>query len=219
MKSNLLGFWASVLALLFGLGYSVAQLLSWLGVIPHPQDLFWLFLPSLFLAPAFLVVMICLHYRASEEKKTWTLAALSFAIIYCGFATLNYFTQLTVVVPKLIKGDIDENNVLAFKQGSFMFAVDCLGYFFMSLSTSFAAFAFYDNNKKLYWWMLVNGALIVIFIPAYFNPFFYFIGSVWAVTFTVAMMYAARFFRERAGIRLRLVYEDEQTIAPETSDA
>jgi len=197
MNVNRTGFWSAILSLTFAIGYAVAQLLSWINILQHPHELFWLFLPSLFLAPAFLVLMICLHYTVADHAKIWTAIAISFGVIYCAFATVNYFTQLTVVVPALEKGEISESYPLIFKQGAFMFAIDCLGYFFMSLSTLFAAFAFREKYKSLYTWMLINGVLILIFIAAYFNPFFYFIGSVWIVTFALSMIYAAKLFHSQ----------------------
>ncbi|BAU53408.1 hypothetical protein [Mucilaginibacter gotjawali] len=198
MNINRLGFWSAILSLIFAMGYAVAQLLSWLNILQHPHELFWLFLPSLFLAPAFMVLIACLHYAANGHEKIWTAIAISFGVIYCAFATMNYFTQLTVIVPALIRREINETYPLAFKHGSFMFAIDCLGYFFMSLSSLFAAFAFRKKYKNLYTWMLINGLLILIFIAAYFNPFFYFIGSVWIVTFSLSMIYAARLFHNNS---------------------
>lgn len=192
-----MGFWAAISSAIFGLGYCIAQLLSWVNILPHPHELFWVFLPSLFLAPAFLITMVCLHYEAPAAGRIWTALGLTFSVIYCTFATLNYFTQLTVVVPAQIRGTIDESYVLIFKQGSFLFAMDCLGYFFMSFSSLASAMAFRKTDKRLYRWLFWNGLLVVIFIAAYFNPLFYFIGSPWMITFTLAMIYAARFFKNR----------------------
>jgi hypothetical protein len=141
------GFWSAILSLVFAIGYSVPQILSAIKIIPHPQDLFWLFLPSLFLAPSFLLTMLCLHYSADNDLKIWTAIAWSFAILYCICATIVYFTQLTVVLPSELKGEIDKNNVLIFESRTFLMAVDCLGYFFMSFSTFFAALAFKKVNK------------------------------------------------------------------------
>lgn len=198
---KVIGFRAAIISFIFAAGYDIAQLLTWLHVLQHPHELFWLFLPSLFLAPAFLIVITCLHFTASDQEKIWTAIGLCFSVVYCAFATTNYFTQLTVVVPALVNGEINETYPLAFKQGSFMFAIDCLGYFFMSLSTLFAAFAFRETDKSLYQWMLWNGLLIFIFIAAYFDPFFYFIGSVWAITFSFVMIKAAKRFRRKTIIQ------------------
>ena len=192
---NKIGYWAAILSILFGLGYVLAQLLSWVKIISYPNDLFWLFLPSLFLGPAFLVTMICLHYRAPLQVKIWSSIGTAFSIIYCTMATLTYFTQLGSIVPGLLSGEINETHPLIFKPRSFTMSIDCLGYFFMSLSTLFTAFAFRETEKKLYGWMLFNGLLIFLFIPAYFNPFLYYIGSVWAVSFSMCMIYTAKFMR------------------------
>lgn len=197
MKSpvNIIGYASAVLSFNFAIGYCIAQLLSTFSVLPHPHDLFWLFLPSLFLAPAYLVTTVCLHFITGHSLKVWTAIGISFAIVYCAFAALVYFTQLTVVVPDLLNGKIDESHVLAFKSRSFLMAVDCLGYFFMSLSSFFIAFAFQATHKAFYWWMLANGLLIFILIPAFFNPFFYYIGAAWMITFPAAMLSAMKIFR------------------------
>jgi hypothetical protein len=198
MKSpvNTIGYWSSVLALVFAIGYCIPQLLSSFNVLSHPSDLFWLFLPSLFLAPSFLVAVICLHYSIPPDERIWTTIGIAFAIVYCAFATLVYFTQLTVVIPDLLNSKIDETHVLAFKSRSFLMAVDCLGYFFMSLTTLFSAFAFRAEQKNFYRWMLANGLLVIIFIPAFFVPFFYYIGAIWMITFPVSMILAAKHFRK-----------------------
>ena len=193
---RIIGFWSAALSCLFAIGYSIPQLLSSFQILQHPHDLFWLFLPSLFLAPAFLVTTISLHYTASEEYRIYTAIGIAFAIVYCSFATLVYFTQLTVVIPPLLRGEIDKTHVLAFKSRSFLMAIDCIGYFFMSLSTLSIAFAFRTSGKTLFKWMLANGVLIVIFIPAFFVPFFYYIGAIWILTFPAAMISAAKIFRK-----------------------
>ncbi|XZF14604.1 hypothetical protein ACTHGU_00555 [Chitinophagaceae bacterium MMS25-I14] len=190
------GIWASLLAILFSTGYSVAQLLSTSGLLSPPHDLFWLFLPSLFLAPSFLVTIICLHFIVRDDQKLWTFTGVAFAILYTALVSPVYFTELTVVVPDQLKGIINEKQVLLFDRRTFLMAVDCLGYFYMSLSTFFASIAFRHDikNKWLYRSMLYNGLLIPILILAYFFPFFYCIGAVWMITFPLAMINAAKLF-------------------------
>ncbi|MBS1527364.1 MAG: hypothetical protein JST19_17050 [Bacteroidetes bacterium] len=188
-----LGYCSAALALFFALAYSVAQLMSTFELIPHPQDLFWLFLPSLFLAPAFLLTMISLHYTADESVKIWTMIGYSFAALYTICACIVYFSQLTVVLPKELNGEVDERYVLIFEPKTFLMAVDCLGYFFMSLSTLFAAFAFREY-KWLYRGMLWNGALLPVLILAFFYPVFYYVGALWMLTFPLAMINAMKYF-------------------------
>jgi hypothetical protein len=37
---------------------------------------------TLFLAPAFLITMICLHYSVSQDLKIWTAIGWSFAVLH-----------------------------------------------------------------------------------------------------------------------------------------
>jgi len=191
-----IGYWSAILSTVFAIGYAVPQIFSTLKLIPHPQDLIWLFVPSLFLAPVFLISMICLHYSSGENLKIWTALGVAFALLYAGDISLVYFSQLTVVIPQLLRSEITEMHVLAFRSKSFLMAVDCLGYFFMSLSTFFTAFAF-ANNKWLFRGLLYNGLLLPVLILAFFYPFFYYVGALWMITFPVAMLNTAGLFRKK----------------------
>jgi hypothetical protein len=192
-----IGYWSAWSATFFACGYSVAQLFSTAGILPHPKDLFWLFLPSLFLAPAFLLTMVCLDYVVNAEQKIWTAIGITFATVYTVCICIVYFSQLTVVIPSLLQGAIDETHLLAFVRKSFLMAVDCLGYFFMSMSMLFAAFAFrHDESKKwLYRGLSWTGLLLPILILAFFFPFYYYLGGLWMILFPLAMINAARLFR------------------------
>ena len=208
LSINKVGFATAVLSLIFAVGYSIPQILSAAQIIPHPQDLFWLFLPSLFLAPSFLIAIVCLHYVASASLKIWTNIGVAFAVIYCADVTMVYFTQLAVILPSQLKGQLDKKNILLFDKATFLMAVDCLGYFFMSLSTFFCAFAF-RKTTWLYRGLLWNGALMPVFVLAFFYPAFYYIGALWMITFPFAMINAAGFFvnDSRSKMKFRLEYE------------
>src|SRR4030095_7807243 len=97
-KLNSMGWWSAIISASLGIIYSVFQVFSSLQLIPHPQDLYWLFAPSLPLAPAFLVAMTCLHYYVDNKVKLFTAISVAFAILYCADVSLVYFTQLTVVL-------------------------------------------------------------------------------------------------------------------------
>ena len=198
IKLKQIGIWSSILSLIFAIAYCVPQLLTEAKLISHPQDLYWLFSPSLLLAPSFLVVMICLHYKASISKKLFTAIGVAFAILYCADVTLVYFSQLTVVIPAQLKNTVNEKQVLLFDRRTFLMAIDCLGYFFMSLSTLFAAFAFQSENKWLYRSLLYNGLLLPVLVLAFFYPVFYYVGALWMITFPLAMINAAALFNHKS---------------------
>ena len=164
--------------------------------------------------------MISLHYAAEASLRIWTATGVAFGLLYCADVSMVYFTQLAVVVPAQLSGQINEKEVLLFDRRTFLMAVDCLGYFFMSLSTFFAAFAF-RKNKWLYRGLLWNGALMPILVLAFFYPVFYYVGAVWMITFPLAMINAAKFFKNDSQTKFKtsLEYETKYRMAPDSSNA
>ena len=192
---NKIGRPAAVLAAVFALTYSLFAILSLLNLIPHPYELFWQFLPSLLLAFAFVITVVCLHYIVAEENKIYTAIGSAFAIIYCTCASIVYFIQLAVVVPQLLQHKIDDNHLLAFADKSFMVAIDCIGYGVMSLSTFFSAFAFKDAKSRwLYRSLLFSGILIPFVVGSFFIPALMAVGALWMIAMPMAMINAAAWF-------------------------
>lgn len=190
---------AASLAALFAIIYSVVALLSLLRLIPPPFNLFWQFLPSLLLSFCFVVTIVCLHHSVAEEDKIFTAIASAFAVIYATCVTIVYFTEMAVVFPAQLQHKIDDRYILAFGEGSFMVAVDCIGYGIMSVATLFASFAFKGDSryKWLYRSLLYNGLLTPFVIAAFFIPDFLTIGALWMVTLPMAMINAAKLFRRK----------------------
>jgi len=209
-NAKMTGKTAAVLSAAFAIVYSVFAVLSVFKLIPHPYELFWQFLPSLLLAFAFVVTIICLHYSVAEELKVFTAIASAFAVLYCACVTIVYFTQIAVVIPKFLQHNINESYVLAFSGNSFMVAVDCIGYALMSVSTFFAAFAFKNDykNRWLYRSLLCNGLLTPVIILAFFIPAFIFVGALWIITLPTAMINAARRF---GGNSVKKIMQKDET--------
>lgn len=216
-----IGRLAALLAVLFAIIYSVFALLSLFKLIPHPFDLFWQFLPSLLLAFAFVVTIVCLHYSVAEEYKIYTAIASAFAVLYAACVTIVYFTQMAVVFPAQLQHKIDDTYILAFSDGSFMVAVDCMGYGIMSLTTLFAAFAFKGDSrhKWLYRSLMYNGLLTPFVIAAFFIPAFLAIGALWMITLPMAMINVAKLFKKehrRPQIETQMESKHETTLLQST---
>jgi hypothetical protein len=154
--------------------------------------------PSLFLGSSFLLMILSIHYYAPLAKKIWSHAALVFAVIYAVFISMNYYVQLTLVVPHMIKGETESIKYLLFTPfDSFVYSVDILGYSFMSLSTLFAAFAFTSKGiaKTAKVFLIANGVLIpFIGLQTYYHPFIW-PAALWAITFPGASISVYLFFR------------------------
>ncbi len=206
-STRTLGFWSAVLATAFSLGYVVAQLaewMGWLGSAGGPESastvlgLGVLLTPSLFLGPAFLALMACVHQVAPPDRRAWSLAALAFAAVYCTLIGLNYYVQLAWVAPRLAAGRTEGLAPFLFTPfDSFLYAADILGYSFMSLSTLFAAAAFTGPGleRTARRFLVANGLLIPFLALQMYVHGLLWIASLWAVTFPGATWTLAVLFR------------------------
>ncbi len=200
------GFSSALLASLFSIIYIVGQIAEWLDLLGSgggpesastPLGLVVLLTPSLFLGTSFLVLMVSVHYFAPENKKIWSHIGIVFATIYTVLISINYYIQLTLVVPHLLRGDVESIRFLLFVPfDSFLYSVDILGYSFMSLSTLFAAFVFSKTRleRTVRWFLIANGLLLpFIALQNYYHPLIW-PAALWAITFPGATISLAVMF-------------------------
>lgn len=206
-STKTLGYWSAVLATVFSIAYDIGQLAEWFGVwgsnggpesSSTPLGLYVLLTPSLFLASAFLVLMVCIHQISSTDRKVWSHAAVAFATAYATLVSLNYFVQLTWVAPRLAAGQTQNIQPFEFIVfNSFIYSVDLLGYSFMSVATLFAAAIFTGSGleRAARWFLIANGLLLpFIALQMYFHPLIW-IASLWAVTLPGSTWLLAILFR------------------------
>ena len=190
-----LGFWSAVAATLCSATYVVAQLAEWGGWMgsgggaENPSTVFGLVVlltPSLFLGPSFLLLMVSVHGLAVSDRKVWSHAAVAFATVYTALIAINYFVQLAWVAPRLAAGRVQGLEPFLFTPfDSFLYAVDILGYSFMSVATLCAAPVFTGGGlpRIVRLFLLANGLLLpFIALQMYFHPLIW-IAALWAVTF------------------------------------
>lgn len=219
------GFWSAVLATFFSLFYVVAQIaewLGWLGSAGGPEasstllGLWVLLTPSLLLGPSFLVLLVCIHQVAPPSKKVWSQSAVVFGTIYAAFVTMNYFVQLTLVAPRMAAGRTAGIEMFLFVPfDSFLYAVDILGYSFMSLATLFVAPVFMSRGLEglARRFLLANGAIVVFLVGQMYVHDLIWPAAAWAVTFPGATWSIAVLFRRR-GVEAAQV--ESVTTAPHT---
>jgi hypothetical protein len=118
---------------------------------------------SLVPAPAFVAMMASIHLQAPNEKRVWSLVGLAFAVIYAVMVTITYYVQLNVVRANPLGLSPDVIDALSFTPGSMLFAVDMLGYTFMTLATLVAAPVFFGSRLALWIrrWFILHGLLVV----------------------------------------------------------
>jgi hypothetical protein len=151
-----LGFWAAILTVVVVAVFAVVAIptparsgpfcASACVAYPYvdvaqfiPGDYLWL-LPGILLTPTFVVLMACIHAYAPEPKKIYSRIGLSFALIYAAVISVDYFLQLTVVVPSLQAGETDGLSLLTqYDPHGLFIAMEALGYLMLTVALLFAA--------------------------------------------------------------------------------
>jgi hypothetical protein len=204
------GFWSAVLATVFSLAYVFGQIAEWLGWMGSgggaenpstPIGLFVLLTPSLFLGPAFLVLAVSIHRLAPPDRRVWSHAAVAFATVYTALISINYYVQLTWVAPRLAAGRTEGIELFLFTPfDSFLYAVDILGYSFMSAATLFAARVFTGRGleRVVRLFLTANGLLLPFIALQMYVHWLLWIAALWAVTFPGSTWSLAILFRRTA---------------------
>lgn len=206
-STKTVGFWSAVLATAFSITYIVGQFAEWLGLLGSqggpasgstPLGLVVLLTPSLFLGSSFLVLVVSIHQLTPPDRRIWSHAAVVFATIYAVLISIVYFVQLTLVAPRIAHGRIEGIEVFLFVPfDSFLYAVDILGYSFMSVATLFAAQVFTGSglHRVVRLFLLTNGLLLpFIALQMYFHSLIW-VAALWAVTFPGSTWTLAILFR------------------------
>ena len=201
------GFWSAVLATLFSITYDVGQIAEWLGWLGSsggpeststPIGIVVLLTPSLLLGSSFLMLMVCVHQVAPADRRVWSHGAVAFATAYAVLISSVYFVQLTLVGPRLASGRLEGIEPFVFVPfDSYLYAVDILGYTFMSVSTLLAARAFTGRGveRVARWFLTANGLLIPLLVFQMYVHALIWVAALWAVTFPGATWTLAVYFR------------------------
>jgi hypothetical protein len=205
-----LGFWSALLSTVFSLAYVVGQLAEWLGWLGSaggsespstPLGLAVLLTPSFFLGPAFLILIASVRQWAPPSRRVWTDCALAFATGYAVMTGIVYFVQLTWVAPRLAAGRVESLAPFLFTPfDSFLYAVDILGYSFMSFATLMASQIFVEKGlqRAARISLIANGLIAPFLLLQNYWHWLLWIASAWAITFPAATWSLALLFRRTA---------------------
>jgi hypothetical protein len=206
-STKAVGFWSAVLATVFSITYDIGQIAEWLGWLGSqggpessstPLGIYVLLTPSLFLGSSFLVLIVSTHQLSSPDRKIWSHVAIVFATVYTVLVSINYYVQLVWVAPRLAAGQPQGTEPFQFVVfDSFLYAVDILGYSFMSLATLFAAWVFtgkgLERTARIF--LIANGLLIPFIALQMYWHWMIWIAALWAVTFPGSTWSLAILFR------------------------
>lgn len=199
-----LGFWAALAAFVAATGYSVVQAMQVFGMITFPLDAILIFGFSICIATPFVIAMAAFHHVVSFEKRAWTLAAVVLAAMYATLVSMVYMTELTVTIPQTLQGHAGDVRFISLAPHSFFWAIDALGYVFMSVSTLLAAGALawrgLEGWLKLF--LILHGLQAPVIVMILLRPELLLWGSEWIITGPGSMLLMAVYFaRARAPSR------------------
>lgn len=187
MNINKLGFYSSIsTAVLTLITFGVAILTPPLSgpyckavscyVYPYldialrfPRDYYWMY-PAMLMMISYLVLMVCIHRWASQEKKIYSLIGLIFVSMSTLILVADYFVQVSIIQPSLLSGETDGISMLTqYNPHGIFIVLEELGFMLMSTSFLFMAFVFSDGKleKAIRWTFITAFALTIVSFIAY----------------------------------------------------
>jgi hypothetical protein len=121
--------------------------------------------PALLLTPLFVVLMACVHDYAAGDRKLFSLIGLSFAAIAAALITTDYYIQLTVMQPSLLKAETDGLALVSqYNPHGIFIALEALGYVMMSVAFLFAAAVFAGRGwlERALRWLFTSGFILAV---------------------------------------------------------
>jgi len=214
-----IGFWSAVLATFFSISYGIAVIVmmistlatatetpsGWSGIesfVASFQPIQMLpLIPSLLLAPTFMVLMVSIHHYAAPDKKIWSHLGIAFALVYAVMASINYIVQLTVVRLSILNKETDGLAMFVMGNSHSIFWALASAYAFMNLAMLFAAPVFDGGRleRSIRRLFFANGASVVVTIlgVGVDSPPIYLLVSLvpWCVIFSWATILLAIMFK------------------------
>jgi hypothetical protein len=118
--------------------------------------------PALLLVLVFVGLMACVHRYATGDKKLYSQLGLSFALICAVLIAADYFIQLAVMQPSLLKGETEGLSLFSqYNPHGIFIALEDLGYLMMSLAflCTAAVLAGRGRLERALRWLFIFGSL------------------------------------------------------------
>jgi hypothetical protein len=198
-----LGHWSASLTALFCTLFTVAAVLTESRLLSPPWDVVLTIVPSLLIAPCFLVMLVCVNATVPEARRIWSQLGVALGCVYVPLCVAAYIVELFVVEPRVMRGAGADTALLTLVRGDTVFnAIDGIGYVFMCLATLFMAPAFERTGRDRWirWLLQANGCLALpIFLTYFVNRSFIWAAALWSVTITGSAVLLIGFFRRAHG--------------------
>jgi len=207
-----LGFWSSlitaVLVLLIDVGMILSTILFPVNTITSIEAYassfsalqMLPFIPSLILAPMFVIMMLCILHAASDSRKILGQLGFSFAAICAGVLSIHYYIQLTVVQQGLLNNQTSGLWLfVAPNPHSLFWTLVALGYGLIGFALLCVAPIFFEKSERAIKWLFIaNGLVGIAFLIGNAVGLFtvnILVSFVWGVLFPIAAILLAKYFR------------------------
>lgn len=129
-----------------------------------PRDYLWMY-PAILMMLLFVVLMVCIHHFASDKKKIFSQMGLSFAIISATILLIDYFIQLSVIQPSLLKGETEGIALITqYNPHGLFIVLEEIGFFIMSVALVCLVPVFSGSNRierALRWTFIISFILAI----------------------------------------------------------
>ncbi len=180
-RGSRLGFWSSILTS----GLALASLAIGVATPPRsgpncladciaypytdaaafvPRDYIWIY-PTFLLALTFVVLAACVHHHARVARRQYSQLALSFALVGAAVLGADYFVQLAVLQPSLLKGETVGLSLFSmYNPHGIFIALEDLGWLTVSVSCLFASAVFVGHGRleRAVRWLFLGSSLLAI---------------------------------------------------------
>lgn len=129
-----------------------------------PAEYIWMY-PALLLSLLFVVLVSSVYHCDPIHKNISTHIALTLAVISAAVHGINYFIQLAVIQPSLLKGEMESLILLSqYNPHGVFIALENLGYFLMGLSFGFISLSFVRSGKltKSIKFIFLSSSVIIV---------------------------------------------------------
>ena len=127
-----------------------------------PRDYIWMY-PAMMLTLLVVFLMACIHCYAPAEKKVFSLTALCFTLISSTLLFADYFIQISVIQPSLVRGETEGIALLTqYNPHGLFIALEEAGYLLLAAAYLLIAFVFSGANRleRAIRWILLLGFIL-----------------------------------------------------------
>ena len=129
-----------------------------------PNDYFWM-IPAFLMGPLFVILVACIRHQAAPARQGFGQIALAFAVSSATALTINYYIQLSVVQPSLLKGEVQGLALFSqYNPHGIFIALEDLGYLMMGAAFLFAASLFgrRERLERLIRLILIGSSILAL---------------------------------------------------------